>query len=79
MFLGFSKTLHRMSGFRIGAGFRLNKWWALFVIFFFAMFYMMWWSILLCGWLVYGVCFITYKFIKWCVDELKALYNNNAA
>ena len=65
-----------MGGFRIGAGVRLKGWTAVFILLFFATFYMVWWSLLLCGWAIYGTYWVFYKFIEWCVKEIKGLNKN---
>lgn len=46
MFLSFSKTLMKMSGFRIGAHFRFKDWSLLVFGIFILMFYMVYWSFL---------------------------------
>lgn len=75
MFVGFSNTLFRMGKFRIGAGFRLKKSTAVFVLFFYAMFYLMWYSVLLSGWIIYGTCwlffYLPYKGISKLVKNSK--------
>lgn len=79
MFVGFSKTLLRMGRFRIGFGYRLRaKNSAAFVAVFgllYLMFYMIWWSVILAGWCLYGTCYLCfylpYKGIKKILDHKK--------
>ncbi len=64
MFVGFTKTLKRMSGFRLGFGVRVNKrnapLWCLAMLFA-GMFYLMWYMIIGAGWCLYYLCFALYK------------------
>lgn len=64
MFVGFTKTLKRMSGFRLGIGVRVNKrnaaLWCILMLFA-ALFYMMWYMIIGAGWLLYFMCYAIYK------------------
>lgn len=75
MFIGLSKTLKRMMGFRIGIGLRLNKSTAIVFGIFILMFYMMWYSVILSGWILYGFCwlffYLPYKGISKAVKNLK--------
>ena len=68
MFFSFSKTIARFGGFRLGLGIRITKknavWIALLTMFV-AMFQLMWYSILLCGWLVYAMFYGIY----WCIKK----------
>lgn len=73
MFIGFSKRLKAMAGFRICVGIRLNKWVALFVIPFIGIFYLMWYSLILCGWMIYGICYIYYWLFKLIASGFKKL------
>lgn len=64
MFVSFTKTLKKMSGFRLGFGIRVNKrnapLWCC-AMFFAAIFYMMWYMIIGAGWLLYFMCYAIYK------------------
>lgn len=69
MFVSLSKTLARFGGLRLGLGLRLNKSnaaWMLFVLMFVYIFQAMWYMMILCGWLVYAVCYGAY----WCIKKL---------
>lgn len=69
MFLSFSKTLKKMSGFRIGAHFRLKGWSLLVFGIFILMFYLVYWSILAALWMIYGVCYLYYLiFQRHCIS-----------
>mgnify|MGYP000874251520 CR=1 FL=1 len=74
-FVGFSKTLLRMGGFRIGAGIRLKKSTAAILGVFILMFYMMWYSVILSGWMIYGFCwlffYLPYKGISSAIKKSK--------
>ena len=64
MFVSFTKTLKRMSGFRLGFGIRVNKrnaplW--LCAMFFAGMFYMCWYMIIGAGWCMYFMLLVIYK------------------
>jgi hypothetical protein len=62
-FVGFSKALARMGGFRIGVGLRLTKKNAiyfLFVLFFVYMARFTWYLIVGIGWLIYYMCYGIY-------------------
>lgn len=83
MFVGFSQGLRRMGGFRIGAGLRLTRRNAMFMIwllFFVAIIWLMWKMILLAGWglyfMLYGL-YLCYKYLFlgafWCVKKVFAL------
>lgn len=71
MFLSFSKTLKKMSGFRIGAHFRLKGWSLLVFGIFILMFYLVYWSILAALWMIYGVCYLYYLIFKGIVSLFK--------
>lgn len=64
MFVSFTTTLKKMMGFRIGIGVRVNKsnaiWFSLAMLFA-ALFYMMWYTIIGCGWLLYFMIYGIYK------------------
>ena len=69
MFIGFSKTIARFGGFRLGVGIRMGKKNAFLVcmiIMFVSMFKLMWYMLLLCGWVTYAVCYGMY----WCIKKL---------
>lgn len=68
MFIGFTKTLKRMSGFRLGFGLRVNKrnwWFFLFAMLFVCVFYLMWYMMIGAGWLLYFVLYGIYKLYYW--------------
>lgn len=69
MFFSFSKTIARFGGFRLGLGIRITKknavWIALLTMFV-AMFQLMWYMLLLCGWMIYAVCYGIY----WCIKKI---------
>lgn len=64
MFVSFTKTLKRMSGFRLGVGVRVNKrnapLWCCAMLFA-GMFYLIWYMIIGAGWLLYFMCYAIYK------------------
>jgi len=69
MFISFSKTIARFGGFRLGVGMRVNKKnaiWMSFLVMFIAMFKAMWYMMVLCGWMVYAVCYGMY----WCIKKI---------
>lgn len=69
MFVGFSKTIARFGGFRLGLGMRMSKKnaaWMCLAIMFVAVFKLMWYMLLLCGWLVYAMCYGIY----WCIKKI---------
>ena len=75
MFVSLSKTLARFGGLRLGLGLRLNKnnaAWMLFVLMFVYIFQAMWYMMILCGWLVYAVCYGVYWSIKKLIEIIKA-------
>ena len=60
MFVGFSKTIARVGGFRLGVGIRMNKnnaVWVMFLLMFVVMFQMVWYMLLLCGWMIYAIIY----------------------
>lgn len=64
MFVGFTKTLKKMSGFRLGFGIRINKknwWYWLLVMCFVGLFYLMWYMIIGACYGLYYLCFALYK------------------
>jgi hypothetical protein len=64
MFVSFTKTLKKMSGFRLGFGVRVNKRNALlwcFAMLFAGMFYLMWYMIIGAGWCLYFFLWAFYK------------------
>ena len=69
MFISFSKTIARFGGFRLGVGMRLNKKnaiWMSLIVLFVAMFQLMWYMLILCGWMMYAVCYGIY----WCIKKI---------
>lgn len=72
MYIGLSKTIARFGGFRLGIGMRLNKKnaaWLSFVIMFVAIFQLMWYMMLLCGWMIYAMFYGMY----WCIKKIIAI------
>ena len=64
MFVSFTKTLKKMSGFRLGFGIRVNKknwWYWLLLMCFVGMFYLMWYTMIVVGWCLYYLCYALYK------------------
>ena len=71
MFVSFSKRLKSMSGFRLGVGLRLtrrNCWYFLFVLVLVGCFYFCWYSVLACGWMLYGLLYPRHGFLCWGAD-----------
>lgn len=69
MFIGLSKTFAKFGMFRIGAGMRLTKKnaaWMLVILMFVWMFQLCWYMMVLCFWLIYAVCYGIY----WCIKKL---------
>lgn len=69
MFISFSKTIAKFGGFRLGVGTRLSKKnaaWMSWLFLFVAMFKLMWYMLLLCGWLMYAMCYGIY----WCIKKI---------
>lgn len=64
MFLGISKTLKSMGGFRLHLGVKMNSWYGWIIMLFVGMFYLMWFSIVAAGWVLYGMFWIGWKAIK---------------
>lgn len=60
MFTSISKQLKRMGRFRLSFGRKLKGWEVLVFGIFILMFYMVYWSILLSLWTIYGVCYLCY-------------------
>ena len=74
---GFSKRLKSMSGFRLGVGLRLtrrNCWYFLFVLVLVGCFYFCWYSVLACGWMLYGLFYGLYLMFKYAAIGTKKLY-----
>lgn len=64
MLIGFAKALKKMAGFRLGLGICANKrnlWYMAFVIFFIAIFRLMWYMIIGAGYMLYFICAAIYK------------------
>lgn len=64
MFVSFTNTLKKMSGFRLGFGIRVNKknwWYWLLLMCFVGMFYLMWYTMIAVGWCLYYLCYALYK------------------
>lgn len=66
MFLGISKTLKKMGGFRLHLGLNMKKWYTWLILFFVAIFYAMYYIILGILWAIYG--------LAWCVYQLGRLW-----
>lgn len=67
MFVGLSKTFARFGKIRIGAGMRITKSnavWMLFIMMLVWIFQLTWYMIVLCFWLVYAVVYGTIWGIK---------------
>ena len=76
MFIGFSKTIARFGGFRLGIGMRFNKKnaiWLSLIVMFIAMFQLMWYMLLLCGWIIYAICYGIY----WCIKKIINVSSKN--
>lgn len=58
MYVSFGKRI--LKGFNFRLGWKLHGWTAIFGILVIAMFYMTWWSILACGYLMYGFCYLCF-------------------
>lgn len=72
MFIGFSKTIAKFGGFKLGVGMRLNKKnaiWVSMIALFVVMFKLMWYALVLCGWLMYAFFYCIY----WCFKALFGL------
>lgn len=77
MFVSFSKRLKSMSGFRLGVCLRLtrrNCWYFLFVLVLVGCFYLCWYSVLACGWMLYGLLYGCYLMFKYAAIGTKKLY-----
>ena len=75
MFVSFTKTLKKMSGFRLGFGVRVNKrnapLWC-FAMLFAGMFYLMWYMIIGAGWCLYFFLWAFTRFITIYSRELRS-------
>ena len=75
MYVGFSSSLKKASRFRIGAGMRLTTKTLLIFGIFILVYYMIYYSVLLCLWTLYGVCwlffYLPYKGIAAAVKKSK--------
>ena len=76
MFIGFSKTIARVGGVRLNMGMRMNKknaaWFSLLILFI-ALFKLIWYMLLLCGWLIYAMFYGMY----WCIKKIILLCKKN--
>lgn len=72
MFVSFGRSLRR--GFGLRLGFRIRGWTAVFVAMFAAIFYLMWWSLLCCGYVLYGICWFYLLLWRLIKAPLKRLY-----
>ena len=66
MFLGISKTLKKMGGFRLHLGLNMKKWYTWLILFFVAIFYVTYYIVLGILWAIYG--------LAWCVYQLGRLW-----
>lgn len=69
MFISFSKTVAKFGGFRLSVGTRVSKsnfWWAALIVMFVAIFKLTWYMMLLCGWMMYAMCYGIY----WCIKKI---------
>ena len=76
MFVSFSKTIAKFGGFRLGIGMRMSKKNAVLmylIIMFVAMFKLVWYMLLLCGWLMYAMCYGMY----WCIKKIASSVSQN--
>ena len=85
MFIGFSKTLARFGGFRLGVGMRITKKnaaWAAFIPLIIWCFQMMWYMIILSFWLmyatIYAICWLLKKMFKISLPFAEKLFNKIA-
>ena len=63
MFVGISKTLMKMGGFRLHVGLNLKKWYGWFLLLFLGVFYAAYFLILGILWALYGIAWCFYKLI----------------
>lgn len=74
MFFSLSKTITKFGGFRIGIGTRFSKKNApffLIILLFYAVFILMWYMMIFCGWVIYAVCYGIYWMIKRIINLMK--------
>ena len=74
MFVGLSKTFAKFGKFRIGAGLRLTKKnaaWMLVILMFVWMFQLCWYMMVLSFWMIYAVCYGIYWVIKKIIQTIK--------
>ena len=81
MLADLARTLKKMTGFRLPFSMRINKRNALTFLFmmlfcgiFYAAFYIMWWSIIGCGWVIYGICYLYYFIFRSIYRGLRRLF-----
>lgn len=72
MFISLSSAIARFGGMRIGAGFRItrkNAWFGYLILMFIYMFQLMWYTMILAGWLLYLIYYGMFigirKFVYW--------------
>ena len=78
MYVSLSKTIARFGGFRLSVGMRLNKKnsaWIGLLLLFVAMFQLMWYAVVLCGWLMYVMCYGFY----YCAKKILGTKKENKA
>lgn len=76
MFVGFSKTLAKFGGFRLGLGIRITKknvLWASLVVLFVSCFQLLWYSVLFFFWLIYAFFYSAY----WCIKTISKRIKEN--
>ena len=73
MYVGFSKKLKRLSGIRIGAGVRIKGFMGLFVLCGIGIANLIWYSILACMWMIYGMFWLMYQLCVWVLYKPIAL------
>mgnify|MGYP000297485664 FL=1 len=64
MFIGFSKSLKRLGGFRVGFRKRLKGWNLLLMLIPIAIYYMMYYLFIAMFWMMYGMFWLLYKIVR---------------
>ena len=65
MYIGFSKRLKSLSGIRIGAGYRIHGVMGIFILCGIGIANLIWYSILACMWMIYGMFWLMYQMCVW--------------
>ena len=73
MFVGISKTLMKMGGFRLHVGLNLKKWYSWFLLLFLGAFYAAYFLILGVLWVLYGIAWCFFKLVKLWIALFKTL------